>query len=432
MIRLLVVILALFLLMAFFTRIDFSGGESLMPESLMALGFTLIAAYLIGKMMIRWRLPKITGYLLAGILTGPFVVNLLSRQVVQNLQLIDHLALSLIALTAGGEFRYKSIRPQFKVIGSVILWKSFLTVAGFILFLMIYRGQIGFLQGKPIEAAIGVGIILGAIAVATSPATTIAVITETGARGRFTDFVLGITVFKDIVVVLLFSIALAVATPLILGNADLQWSYIGVVVLEILLSIGVGIAAGFLILLYLKYIDQQTTLFLLGFLLLGIEVSHMFHMEIVLVFMVAGFFVQNFSDKGSQLIGAIKGSSLPIYVIFFAISGASLDFSIFMDNLLLALLIVSLRMFTTFQGTYLGGKLTGAAREITRYGWMGFIGQAGLSLGLSALVAQKIPGIIGGSIRTLIIASIALNQIIGPILFRYSLEKSGEIEEQIY
>jgi len=418
--------------MAFFTSIDFGSSESLMPESLMALGFTLIAAYLIGKMMIRWRLPKITGYLLAGILTGPFVVNLLSREVVQNLQLIDHIALSLIALTAGGEFRYKSIRPQFKVIGNVILWKSLLTIVGFILFLMIFRGQIGFLQNKPLEAAIGVGIILGSIAVATSPATTIAIITETGAKGRFTDFVLGITIFKDIVVVLLFSIALAVATPLILGNADLQLSYIGVVVVEILMSIGVGIAAGFLILLYLKYIDKQTTLFLLGFLLLGIEVSHLLHMEIVLVFMVAGFFVQNFSDKGSHLIEAIKGSSLPIYVIFFAISGASLNFSIFMDNLLLAILIVSLRMFTTFQGTYLGGKLTGASKEIIRYGWMGFIGQAGLSLGLSALVAQKIPGLIGGSIRTLIIASIALNQIIGPILFRYSLEKTGEIEEQMY
>jgi len=143
--------------------------------------------------------------------------------------------------------------------------------------------------------------------------------------------------------------------------------------------------------------------------------------------MVAGFFVQNFSDSGAKLIDAIEESSLPIFVIFFAIAGASLNFPLFLENWLLALILVGLRMLTTFQGTYLGGKLTGAPEIVNRYGWMGFIGQAGLSLGLSVLVTRNIPGAIGVNIRTLIISTIAINQIIGPILFRYSLSKAGEI-----
>ena len=425
--RLMVVIAFLVALMAFFTRIDFIGIDSLIAESMMALGFTLIVAYLVGKIVTRFQLPKITGYIVAGILVGPFIINLLSEPVVQNLQLIDSIALSLIALTAGGEFRYKTIKKQLKTIGNAILWKTIIVLLGFIIFFLLYRSQVNFLQDSSLGAVIGVGMILGALSVATSPATTIAVITETKAAGRFTDFVLGVTVLKDIVVVLIFSLALSIAKPMILGKSGLKADYIYFVFKEMLLSVGIGFVAGVLILLYLKYVDKQRTLFLLGFMLFGIEFARMVHAEIVLIFMVAGFFVQNFSDSGAKLIDAIEESSLPIFVIFFAIAGASLNFPLFLENWLLALILVGLRMLTTFQGTYLGGKLTGAPEIVNRYGWMGFIGQAGLSLGLSVLVTRNIPGAIGVNIRTLIISTIAINQIIGPILFRYSLSKAGEI-----
>jgi len=425
--RLMVVIAFLVALMAFFTRIDFIGIDSLIAESMMALGFTLIVAYLVGKIVTRFQLPKITGYIVAGILVGPFIINLLSEPVVQNLQLIDSIALSLIALTAGGEFRYKTIKKQLKTIGNAILWKTIIVLLGFIIFFLLYRSQVNFLQDSSLGAVIGVGMILGALSVATSPATTIAVITETKAAGRFTDFVLGVTVLKDIVVVLIFSLALSIAKPMILGESGLKADYIYFVFKEMLLSVGIGFVAGVLILLYLKYVDKQRTLFLLGFMLFGIEFARMVHAEIVLIFMVAGFFVQNFSDSGAKLIDAIEESSLPIFVIFFAIAGASLNFPLFLENWLLALILVGLRMLTTFQGTYLGGKLTGAPEIVNRYGWMGFIGQAGLSLGLSVLVTRNIPGAIGVNIRTLIISTIAINQIIGPILFRYSLSKAGEI-----
>ena len=425
--RLMVVIALLVALMAFFTRIDFIGIDSLIAESMMALGFTLIVAYLVGKIVTRFQLPKITGYIVAGILVGPFIINLLSEPVVQNLQLIDSIALSLIALTAGGEFRYKTIKKQLKTIGNAILWKTIIVLLGFIIFFLLYRSQVNFLQDSSLGAVIGVGMILGALSVATSPATTIAVITETKAAGRFTDFVLGVTVLKDIVVVLIFSLALSIAKPMILGESGLKADYIYFVFKEMLLSVGIGFVAGVLILLYLKYVDKQRTLFLLGFMLFGIEFARMVHAEIVLIFMVAGFFVQNFSDSGAKLIDAIEESSLPIFVIFFAIAGASLNFPLFLENWLLALILVGLRMLTTFQGTYLGGKLTGAPEIVNRYGWMGFIGQAGLSLGLSVLVTRNIPGAIGVNIRTLIISTIAINQIIGPILFRYSLSKAGEI-----
>lgn len=426
MIRLVIIILCLALLMALLTGIDLTEKDHLMPESMMALGFTLIVAYLIGKLFMRFQMPKITGYIIAGIIAGPYLINLISKPVVQNLQLIDSIALSLIALTAGGEFRYKEIRPQMKTIGSAIFLKIILIFIGFISFFLIFGHKINFLGDASPAIILGTGLLIGAISVATSPATVIAVISETRAKGKYTDFVLGATVFKDIIVILLFSIILSISKPLVTNDASIHLDYVVSVILELLISIGVGVAAGALLLLYLKYVDKERTLFLLGFVLLGIETAKFLHMELVLVFMIAGFFVQNFSNAGGKLIEAIEGSSLPIYVIFFAIAGATLNLTLFLENWFIALFIVGIRLLMTFSGTYLGGKFTGASANINRYGWMGFVGQAGLSLGLSVMLMKTIPGPIGKNIATLIIASIAINQIIGPIMFRFSLMRAGD------
>jgi Kef-type K+ transport system membrane component KefB len=429
MIRLLSFILFFSLLMGLLTQIHLVHADLIMSESMMALGFTLITAYLLGLFTYRFQMPKITGYIIAGIICGPYFINLLSVKIVTNLQLIDNIALSLIALTAGGEFRYKEIRPQIKTISNTILWKIIFIFVGFIFLSIIFAPQINFLKDKSLYTVIGITLILAAISVATSPATVIAVITESKAKGRFTDFVLGVTVFKDIIVVLLFSISLSIAEPLILSESAFHLEYLFNVILELALSILVGIAAGWLIIIYLRFVDKQRILFLLGFVLLGIELSQLFHLEIVLIFMVAGFFVQNFSENGPKLIHAIEGSSLPIYVIFFAIAGANLNIPLFLSNWVIALAIVVLRLITTYGGTYVGGKLTKAPIIINHYGWMGFVGQAGLSLGLSVLVIQAIPGFIGIMIRTLILSTIAINQIIGPILFRFSLFKAGEVHK---
>lgn len=430
--RLFIATVFLFLLMSFFTRIDFLGEEHLMPESMMALGFTIIAAYLIGKLFTRFRLPKITGYILAGIVTGPYLINLLSVPVVENLQLIDNIALSLIALTAGGEFRYREIRPQMKSIVSAIAWKIVFVLTGFILLFVLFGNYISFLENVSIEILIAVGLLMGSIAVATSPATVIAIITEMKAHGRFTDFVLVVTVFKDIIVVLLFSFALSISQPLIQGHTGLHLGYVLSIVLELSISLIIGIAAGALIVLYLKFVDIERPFFLLGFILLGIELSLLLHIKIILVFMIAGFFVQNFSDSGNKLIEGIEKSSLPIYVIFFSIAGATLNLPIFYNNWFFALVLVGVRILTTYQGTFLGTKLSRAPVDIQNYSWMGFIGQAGLSLGLAALVSQYIPGQIGMSIKTLIISAIAINQILGPILFRFVLLKVGEAHQSSY
>ncbi len=425
--RRVILFLAFFIgLMMFLLRVRLIEQPSAMPESMMVLGFILVVAYLFGKITARFNLPKITGYMLTGVILGPYIINVISEQSVNNLQLINKIALGLIAVTAGGEFRYSVLQEQFKTIVNVILWQILIVSSGFIVFFLIFGKNFFFLSDANFSVLLGVGLLFGSLAVAKSPATTIAIITETEAKGKLTDFVLGVTVFKDIVVVLVFSLSISIAKPLIQPHEGLHFHYILEVIGELGISILVGIGAGGLILLYLKYIETQTALFLLGFILLVNEISTMFHIELVLVFMVAGFLVQNFSNAGHKLIEAIEEASLPIYVTFFAIAGASLNLPIFLSNFWLAMLIVLLRMVTTFGGTYIGGKLTHSTPEVQKLGWMGFIGQAGLTLGLVTLVGNSFPGAIGNTVSTLIIASVAINQIIGPVLFRYSLIKTGE------
>ncbi len=407
--------------------------QSALPgsEAILALGFILVAAYLFGKIIFNFRLPKITGYLLAGILFGPYFLNYVSQTIVIELRLIDNIALSLIALTAGGEFRIATIKTQWQLLARIISWQILIVFAGVTLGCMLLKPFIPLIAPQPFTIALGASLILGALAIAKSPATTIAIITETRARGPYTDVILGVTVAKDIIVVLVFAFILAFAKPLIVPGEDLHFQYLVKVLGEILQSLGTGLISGYLIYAYIRYVKAHLFLFLLGYILLIIELSAIIHIEIILVFMMAGFIVQNFSKQGDNLIHAIENNSLPIYVMFFAIAGASLNFQIFLDNWMFTLILVGLRMGTTQIGTWMGAQLSSANILIRKYGWLGFIGQAGVTLGLAIIVDRTIPGAIGENIKSIIIATIAINQILGPVLFRYGLGKTGEIRTPV-
>ncbi|NOX37633.1 MAG: hypothetical protein GXO78_08860 [Calditrichaeota bacterium] len=399
-------------------------------ESILLLGATLMVAYLFGRFINRYRLPKITGYLLTGIIIGPDVLNILSQRNVTDLQLIDNVALSLIALTAGGEFKISKVKEQLKLIVSVTMWQIIIVLIGITIIVMSFSPLIPFLKGQAFTTILGVGLIFGVLAVAKSPATTIAIITETKSSGPFTNFILGITILKDIIIVLLFAFVLALTQPLVSESATFQLHYVQQVFLEILMSLGTGMLVGLLIYVYLRYIEMDFFLFLFSLILLVIEISQMLHLELILIFMMAGFVVQNFTRFGDDLLHTIEKSSLPVYVTFFAIAGASLKISIFLQNWLFTLILVSARMFTTHLGTWVGSHLANGTQHVKRYGWMGFIGQAGLTLGLSVILEKELPPPLGSNIKTIIVAAIAINQIVGPVLFRYSLWKSGEIPEE--
>jgi|Deesub1362B_J571_1020462.scaffolds.fasta_scaffold00001_566 Kef-type K+ transport system membrane component KefB len=397
------------------------------PSLALSFGFILLFAFLFGQRISRYKLPQITGFILAGILGGPYLLGFLSHADVQTLQIFDGLALSLIALIAGGEMRISRLREQLKAIFNLVLWQTVFIIGGFILIgfllpLRVFQEQIGYFAPLPFF------LMLGTLATATSPSTTIAVITETRAKGRLTDLILGTAVVKDFVVILLFAFSLSLVKSWVAGaggGPGLDWKVIFRILEEVGGSLLLGVVIGGGLVLYLKYIQREVTVFILSIAFFSYEISHSLGFHPLLICLLAGFIVENYSPYGTNLIKAIEKVALPIFVIFFAISGASLDMGALRKSWLLALAIVLVRGGLKFLGTFSGAKLSQADRGVSRWGWAGFISQAGVTLGMAVIIEKEIP-LWGAHLKALILAVIALNQIIGPILLQKLLVKSGE------
>lgn len=420
-----VALVFLFLMMLVLKNPSFLPFANTDQSTSIALGFILIFAFLFGKQVERLGLPQITGFILAGILCGPYVLKFLDTEQVADLQLIDGLALSLIALTAGGEMKISRLKGRLKTISSLVVFQTVFMLGGFVIFGLIGRKIFPFFSGDSLVQSLALALLLGTIATATSPATTIAIITETKSKGKHTDLVLSVAVVKDFLVIILFAFFLSLSSLFFFPDQGFDAGFL----LEIMRDLGgsmfLGIVVGGGIILYLKYIKQEMTIFILGIAFFTYQISHNIGFHPLLICLVAGFLVENFSPHGDRLIQAIEKSSLPVFVIFFAISGASLNLEALRSSWMLALVCVFLRGLLKFAGTYTGATLVREETVVRKNSWTGFISQAGVSLGLAVLVERAFPGL-EGKFFPLVVAVIAINQIIGPVMLQKYLIKTGE------
>ena len=421
-----VVALLLTLGIMFFMRSPLLSGLSIPEHSTsLAFGFILLFSYLVGKKINRLNLPQITGFILAGLLCGPYVLKLLRSSDVANLQLLDGLALSLIALTAGGEMRVEELRRKIGPISSIVLFQSLLILLGFIALGFILRPLFPSIAGASAAEGFAIFLLLGTLAVATSPSTTIAVINETRAQGQMSDLVLSCAVFKDFLVIICFAFFLSFSKSLVSPGESFDLAFLLRILRDIGGSVLLGIVVGAGIILYLRFIRRDLVVFILSVSFFTYQISHNYGFHPLLICLISGFLVENYSPYGERLIRAIEKSSLPVYIIFFAISGASLDLNALRSSWLLALILVTGRGLLTFLGTFTGARLTGEGRSVQKWGWMGFISQAGVALGMAIIIERTFPEW-GGTFKALVLAVIAINQIIGPILLQKLLIKSGE------
>ena len=390
-----------------------------------ALGFILIFAFLFGKQVSRIKLPQITGFILAGIICGPYVMKFLSSTDVRGLQLLDGLALSLIALTAGGEMQIKRLRGRMKSISSIVLFQTLVIVGGFIFFGLAARSIFPIFSEKTAPTVFAFSLLLGILATATSPSTTIAIINETKSQGKYTDLILSVAVVKDFFIIILFAFFLSISISVTSPSGEFDANFLLKILKDVGLSVGIGLVVGGSIILYLKYIQKELTVFILSMAFFTYQISQSYDYHPLLICLTAGFLVENFSAQGEKLILAIEKSSLPVYVVFFAISGASLNVDALKAGWLLALICVFLRVSLKFMGTYIGAKLARDDTRIKTKSWAGFISQAGVALGMAILIEESFPGW-GGEFKTLVLAIIAINQIIGPVLLQRFLVQSGE------
>lgn len=420
-----IVLVIVFFLMLFLKSSWTAPFASTAQSSSLALGFIMIFAFLGGKSINRIKLPQITGFILAGIIGGPYLLKLLSVAEVKDLQLLDGLALSLIALTAGGEMEMAKLKESFKAFSSIILFQTVIIIGGFVVFGFVGSSFFPLFSEKTGLEVFALSLLLGTLATATSPSTTIAIITETKASGKYTDLILSTAVIKDFLVIIIFAFSLSFSKSLTFPEHAFDTSFLMEILGEIGGSIMLGLAVGLGIILYLRYIKREITIFILSAAFFSYQISQSFGLHPLLVCLLAGFFVKNFSSHGESLILAIEKSSLPVFIVFFAISGASINLEALKRSWLLALIFVIWRGVLKFSGTYMGGKLAKEDAVVQRKSWAGFISQAGVALGMAIIIERTFPGW-GEEFKALVLAVIAINQIIGPVLLQRFLVKAGE------
>ncbi|MGE0789504.1 MAG: cation:proton antiporter [Sandaracinaceae bacterium] len=423
--------------------------EGLDPSALLALGFVILASYAFGQLVEQVGLPHITGYLIAGLLLGPSIASMLpqilpagwavappfdegvlSESVQEQLQPLNTLAVALIALTAGSELKLESLRKGLATIlgvlgGQVVVIP--IACVGFLLALSFLGDTVSVpgLGALGTTDAIWLGAILGSISLATSPAATIAVINDVRARGPLTSTLLATVVLKDVVVVVLFSVVSTFAVTA-LGLSEGPQGALGLYLLKhIGGALAIGVAVGFAMALYLKYVKAEPLLFLVATVYTAAFLASELDVEVVVLFIAAGFAAANFSSEGENLLESVVKLSLPVYVVFFTLAGAHLPLESLIGLLPFAIALVVLRTGAIWAGTALGGRLFGAPAPVKRFGWLGFVSQAGVAISLASIVGRRM-GEQGETLSTLIIAGIALNELAGPILLKLGLSASGE------
>jgi Kef-type K+ transport system membrane component KefB len=394
------------------------------PSSTIAIGFLLIAAFLGGLATARFGLPRITGYLLVGLVAGPHLSELLTHDMMAASQAIEGIAVALIALTAGGEIKLDWVRARIGKLMVITLSELIVVATGVLAVVLIGRSLFPFMPADDMTTTVVIAFVFGAIAVANSPTITIAIIADNAADGPVSRTVLGVTVIKDVFVIVLFAIALTVARD-VLGDGA-SGSLALTLTRELGGSILIGIAFGTGIALFHRHIGRDTPIFVLIVSFAIWQVAANFHLEALLIALTAGFWVENVSRvQGGGLARDIERVSLPVYALFFAAAGAKVDLAALAAMWPLALLLSGTRAFFVWAGTAAGTRLARVEPEVRRFAWYGFISQAGVTLALSTIVARAFPTW-GAQIQVIVVAMIALHELVGPIGFQYALRRSGE------
>lgn len=426
--RRLFVVLVLLAVMVVLRRLQVETLGGADPLTLAAIGFVVLAAFALAELGAKVGLPKVTGYILAGVILGPSLGDILSSHVVKDMQMFRTLTLGLIATTAGLELDLKNLVRLAKTLSWTVLAKLVFCViiVGGALFALESGTHLLGIQDN--NALLGLCAVFAALALGTSPAIALAIIEDSKAKGRLSDLVLGAAVVKDVVVVIAMAVAIAVAQGLTSGES-LDVSSLLYVGKEVVASTAAGAVLGGLLILYIRYIHAEMLLFVAAMVLVVAEISHALHLELLLVFIVAGLVVRNFSKFEHELLDPLQKISLPVFIVFFTNAGASVDLNATLELLPVALVLCLARAGAFWGASMLGGKLGRESTKIRQLAWLGYLPQAGVALGILGLASAKLPGL-SASIESLGMAVVSVNLLAGPVTFRIALRRAGELPEE--
>src|SRR3989441_3245460 len=406
---------ALGLMMALFHRV--TAGAPLEARATLALGFLLLVAYVGGEIAPRVRLPRLTGYPLVGFAGGPGGLGLVQREEVDALGLIEDAAVALIGLAAGSELTLDALRRGRVALARLASGAIVFPLLAVSLVVLSVSPWFPLTRHQPLGDALVVALVLGTLAAASSPAVTMAMMSELDAHGPVARALLGITVVKDVAVALLFALVLALGKALTSAGA-LNVAVAGTAILQLLGSAAVGTLLGYALGQYLGLVRRGSWRFLVATAFVAAEVARLTHLEALIIALAAGFYLENFAPvEGERLRRELKRGSLPVYVAFFALTGAGLRVGVLADLWPWILLLVGLRLVGLRYGLLWAGRHSSVTPVLARHGWLGLISQAGVGPGAGQLAPRAVPGW-GGSLLTPVVAVVGGHQGDGPLCLR--------------
>jgi Kef-type K+ transport system membrane component KefB len=407
------------------------GASRAAPEykgdlgAIAALGFLLLGGALFAEVLEPLRMPHLTGYLLCGVIAGPHLLHLIDHETVQTLSKVNSLALALIALAGGAELRVSILRDSIKSLGWSMLVQTVVGVllAGAMFFFL--KPMLPFARDFGTGAMIAVALLWGVFAAARSPSAALGVLTQTRAQGPLARYALAFVMSSGIVTVVSLAAAFTIAKPLLVPGAEFSSTAFRTLGHDLIGSISIGTTLGLLLAAYVKLIEKQLLVVLLALGFGAWEVLGYLNFDPLLTFMVAGFVVQNLSKQGEKFLRQIDWTGGLVYVVFFATAGAHLDIPLLQKLWPVTLILCGGRALVTFVCARVSSALAKDEPQIRKWAFAPLIPQAGLALGMAALVEKQFPGF-GSDFRALGVAAAAVNEIVGPILFKAALDATGE------
>ncbi|MBQ9713712.1 MAG: cation:proton antiporter [Clostridia bacterium] len=425
-------------------------------DKLLVLSIALIAGLLLSRLAKLLKLPAVTAYLVAGILIGPFAlgklglliaektagwqtpivgIGFISEEFIEKFSILSEVALGFIAFSIGNEFRLsqlKKVGKQATVVGIFQAVITTLLVDAVLIALAFALPDNIF----PVEAA----IVLGAIAAATAPAATLMVVKQYKAKGPLTDILLPVVALDDAVGLILFAISFGIAKALKAGAV----SPVGIVVeplLEIVCSIGLGALMGYLFSICERFFHSRSKrlavsvafvmmtigLSMLKFKIGGVHIGF----SNLLVCMMLGTIFCNVCDFSEELMDRVDRWTAPLFIIFFVISGAELDLTVFKSGwiVLIGIVYILSRSAGKYSGAFASAKLSKCDDNIVKYLGVTLLPQAGVALGMARMASDSF-GTEGALIAQITLFAVLVYELIGPMLTKIALTKAGDIDPE--
>lgn len=384
---------------------------------LLKISIVLLVGVIGGKVARKFKLPNVSGYLVAGLFLGPSFIRFISGQDIESFTAINELALAIIAFSIGSEFVIKDMLKLGKSIAIITLAE--VVGAVLIVFAVMY-----FIFNQPFAFS----IVIASMSAATAPAATLLVIKQYKAHGPLTKTILPVVALDDVFGIIAFGIAMSLATL----TSGLESFSIYRMIVDPLIEIGGSVILGLIMGIILVFLANRSKggdeLQLVTLVAIGIAtgLSNLLGLSPLLTCIVMGTVLVNLKQNSKRVFDSVNGIASPVYVLFFTLAGASLDLSILLSVGMLGVAYVIARGVGKMFGAWVGAKSVKADPMVTKNLGYALFPQGGISIGLLVIVRQQLPEY-AMAISTIIMFSVLIYEVTGPIFAKLAIQKAGEI-----